>query len=306
MVDQTTAAFVRSALPEPRQRDLDRVLERTTSVGVSELVFRNGKGTFQPVLTAAAGDALAELAASLRIVPESFGHLMSVESHRLECFAGEQLLCTILLVGPSVLRWPDRWKSDAPLAEPEALADYFAARGYPNFRDELRRQEEAVQVHERRAAKWSSTWDPATPAGLSALVADLQHEHYAERSPAREKALRILAEDYPSVEAQVLSLLRWFGHALGPWSGYPSEESAPESLLEALPHEAIVRVVRDADLSPQQLDGAARFLCRWAHPTRRKRRQAKLPAEVRAKLWAYVLSTGDEDKIHRARKVLGS
>jgi hypothetical protein len=135
----------------------------------------------------------------------------------------------------------------------------------------------------------------------------LSSQRYAPDTSERDRALRILATAYPSTDLQIVALFGWYGHSLGPWSGYPSDEVVPEYLLEAFSHDEVLAAVRRASLTASQLEGAARFFCRWSYdPVRKKKANPPLlPADVRQKLWAYVKSTGDEDKIRQAQRIFG-
>jgi hypothetical protein len=307
MVDQQTAAFLRSDLSDPSQDVLDSVLARTIMVTLKELVFHEGRGTFQDVLKITSPEAVARLRSVLRLRAEPMGHLMTHESHQLECHAGKESLATILLIGPSVVRWPNRWKSDAVFADSDAVAAFFLSEGYARFREQLDEARVKAERRMREVAAWAHTWNAATPDGLADLVPELSFERYAPTSPSRDQALRALAVAYPSTDAQILALFRWYGHSRGPWSGYPSEESVPEYLLEAFPHDRVAAVAGRADLTENQLEGAARFLCHRVYDPVRKRprkRQA-IPAHVRERLWTYMKSTADADKIRRAEGILG-
>jgi hypothetical protein len=304
MIDQLTVSFLRSKLGDPIPDDLEDLLKRTTCIRVSELIVREGRGRFEPVLEFSSAADLAEFRNVLRVRSESRGHLMAMESHHIECLSGEHLLATLQLVGPGVLRWPDRWQSDAALVDQDALADFFKSHGYPQLRSTLDQAREQAARREVDVAAWRRTWEAAAPAGLLPLVEELDHNCYAPTSPGRDKALQILSNQDPTPEAQALTLFRWFGHSLGPWSGFPSSEMAPKSLLEMLPHEVLIAALRRDDLTVQQKEGAARFFC-WVSWERRSKNVPEIPADIRQRLWEYVQATGNEDKIRQASRVLG-
>lgn len=306
MIDQQTASFLRSSAPEPSQAMLDATLERIDRAILKELVFREKVRNWEPVLEITAPADLASLRSALRI-NSTQGHLMSIPSHALECRAADNSVATLELFGLYVLRWPDRWKSDAILTEPDALADFFALLGHRRFREDLDKRRVDGERRTREDEAWAKSWDAATPAGLAGLVESLSHERYALEAPERDRALRILGTVYPSAEEQILALFAWYGHALGPWSGFPSEEVVPEYLLEAFSQDVVVAAAQRSDLTANQLEGAARFFCRWAYdPVRKKKvKLPSLPADVRQKLRAYVTSAGDQNKIQRAQRILG-
>jgi hypothetical protein len=294
MADQATAAFLRCQLPDPAQVSVDALLSKTDSITLCELVVRDRKGTFEPVVVIESPEKMAEFRAIFRI-SSAGGHLMTFHEHEIRCFAGDKLMDTLALVRPSVLRWNKQWKSDATIEDPDALANFFARLGYKNLRDEIDRSRDELARHERRYEQWRRTWEAAMPAGLGALVEDLCHEQNSSKSEVRQKALRILSKAFPSREAQVLALFQWYGHSLGPWSGYPSSEAAPEYLLDTFEHQEIIYAALRPDLSVNQIEGAARFFARQKNPD--------IPAELRRKLTEYVQSTGDTDKIQRAARL---
>jgi hypothetical protein len=156
------------------------------------------------------------------------------------------------------------------------------------------------------AEAWARSWEAATPAGLGPLVDGLLWERFAPESPARDRALRVLAETHPTAEAQVLALLGWLGHGMGPWDGFTASEEVPVYLLEALPRDAVIAAVRRGGLTVNQLERAARFVCRWVPGRGWRKKRATVPEDVRETLWTHVRSTGDAQKIEQARRVLGA
>lgn len=304
-IDQQTAAFFRSDLPDPVPADVDDLLGRTTLVRVSELVFRDNAGRFEPLFEVARPAGLAAFRTALRVRPENYGHAMTIETHRVECLRGSESLATLELVVAYVLRWPGRWRSDGLVADPGAVGEVFAAHGCPALRAKLEwdRADEARRQAEYET--WLRTWEATVPPDLAPLVDDLSHEHYAAESPARDRALAVLADAYPSVSTRILALFAWFGHGTGPWNPCRSVELAPFCVLQAFPHETIIAALRRPDLTTQQLEGAARFLCQWVHPRWRPQHPPEIPADVRDRLWQHVLASGNEDKIRSAATTFG-
>jgi hypothetical protein len=103
-------------------------------------------------------------------------------------------------------------------------------------------------------------------------------------------------------------LLAWFGHCAGPWSGFPSAELVPQSLLECYPPDALVRALESAALNQQHLEGAIRFMCRWI-PESHRAPQKKLvelfrASPLREQLLQYVRSTGNEQKVRAVERRL--
>lgn len=303
VIDQQTVAFLRSNAPQPAQSILDELVDRSTRVRISELVIHGNRGIFEPILEISAPEDRAALRSALRI-EASEGHLMSFEDRRLEFFAGEHSLATLGLIGAYVLRWSNCWKTDAHLLDSDAIAEFFADRGCPELREELRRDRELDDGQAREAEQWQTSWNASMPSGLADLVQSLSEETEVPDAPSRRRALQILADCYPTTEARILALLAWFGHGLGRWSGFPSEECAPESLLETFDDADVLAAASHGGLSAQQLEGAARFFCRWIPPAKRRRHRLEIPRDLRQRLWAHVQRSGEVDKVARARPFL--
>jgi hypothetical protein len=72
-------------------------------------------------------------------------------------------------------------------------------------------------------------------------------------SDVSTQALGALRSAYPSEADTILALLAWFGQGKGPWSGYPSYEGIPETLLLDFSTAAIVRALESRERTPHEL-----------------------------------------------------
>ena len=150
MIDQRTAAFFRSNLPQPTQSVLDELVDHSTRILILESVLHGNRINFEPILEISAPEDRAALRSALRI-EASEGHMMSFEDRRLLFFAGEHSLATLGLIRAYVLRWSKRWKHDAHLLDPDAIAEFLAVRGHPELREELHRDRELDEGRAREA-----------------------------------------------------------------------------------------------------------------------------------------------------------
>jgi hypothetical protein len=150
VMDQMTADFLESTLPDPTQATLDEAFEGVTRVRLighreePTVVEYDGERyeanqmIFDVVCLDVTDPAsLAELAAALRIVDDhEYGHLMTIGLHHLELWVGDEHAHTIeLLYGWDTIRWPSVWKSDGPLAEPRRLENWLLGHGITDARD---------------------------------------------------------------------------------------------------------------------------------------------------------------------------
>src|SRR5262245_55003523 len=58
-------------------------------------------------------------------------------------------------------------------------------------------------------------------------------------------------------------LFGWFGSGQGPWSGFPMYEQVAEQLLLDFPTDALVEALTQHQITPTQLEGAARYFAGW-------------------------------------------
>jgi hypothetical protein len=308
LIDQATAAYLRSDCPRPSQADLDELFRTSTGVEVMELVFEARVGKFQPRLILTGPADLVALQTALAIADQSCGHLMTFGDVCLVFHRLDRTTARIEVVAGIHLRWTDRWQDDARLADPRALADVLASRGFMALRVRIERVATEEQERATEYAGWLKTWEPAIPVGLHSLVQDLGDGRDPTNPTFLAGARSALAEHYPSVDSQILVLLAWYGHGSGPWSGFPSVEQGPASLLEAFSADEFVQALDGSSLSRQHLEGAARFVARWV-PIPDRRTHRKLIDRVRAsgvrgQILEYVRSTGERTKIKAVESAL--
>ncbi len=105
----------------------------------------------------------------------------------------------------------------------------------------------------------------------------------------------------PDRGERVLALLEWFGSGSGPWSGFPSYESAAENLLLDYSTIDIISATRSNKLSPTQTEGAARLFAGWSFTRQRPEGLKELPEALKKELWFHSQNTKDKDKLRRAR-----
>jgi hypothetical protein len=134
-MDRMTADYLASTAPNPTQAALDAVLGRMTRARlVRSRLDENRRFQFDVVrLDVSDAAGLHELCACLRIdAGASAGHMMMIEDHRLEIWAGDECLAALGWLAGSRLRWWGVWKNDAQLAEPEQLRHWVAERLLPD------------------------------------------------------------------------------------------------------------------------------------------------------------------------------
>jgi len=110
-----------------------------------------------------------------------------------------------------------------------------------------------------------------------------------------------LERSIPDSGERILALLEWFGSGAGPWSGFPSYESAAENLLLDFSTVDLIAATQSKRLSPAQTEGAARLFGGWSFAQQRPEGLRELPDALKKDLWLHTQNTNDKDKFSRAR-----
>jgi hypothetical protein len=300
VMDRATADYLASTDPNPTQVSLDAVFSRATRVKLFASRVDESRHFQFDVLRLDVTDppSLTELHAALRIVedPNSFGHLMMIEDHRLELWSGAEHVTTLALLDWMAIRWDSVWKHDGSLADRLRFARWLAAHGVPDAR--LRREEDERRNAERRQR--IERWVEAMPLCLRPLWPDSLGGVRADIAPARA----LLATAVPDPVDRVRVLYGWFGAGAGPWSGFPAYEEVAERLLLAHP---VTELVRAADLATTEAEvlGAARLFGGWDFGQQREVDRRAVPAPLRIRMREAVERQGIADNLARFRNAFG-
>lgn len=185
------------------------------------------------------------------------------------------------------------WSSDAPVIEPEKWLKWFDDRNIPGPRKEY----EEMKAQEEKSKKSWDRWITAMPK---------------EIKPHWEKAIgqfgmvnigplvEVLENEMPDKTQRILVLLEWFGSGAGPWSGFPSYESAAEEMLLKYTTSDILAAIKATNLTLAQTEGTARFFGGFSFSKKHPNGLTELPDAIKKMLWNHVKSTKDKDKFERA------
>lgn len=120
-----------------------------------------------------------------------------------------------------------------------------------------------------------------------------------------EAARPTFAAAFPDPVERVCVLYGWYGSGAGPWSGYPSYESAVERLLMEYPIETLIRAVATDLATELELLGAARLFGGWDFGQKRKADRSRCPESLRARMLREVERQGIADNLDRFRHTFG-
>lgn len=298
VMDQMTADWLASTDPNPTQAALDAAFTRITRVRlVGYRIDENRIFQFDVVRLDVSDPAtLTELRECLRISEDSdsFGHVMSIEGHRLELWIGEQQLPSLALLSWVALRWPSVWRHDAWLVDPRRFEALLLQCGIP---DAQQQREE----NERREIEWQQyreRWERTMPPCLRPLWP----EQLGDMSPDSQTARTLLATAIPDPVERVRALYGWFGSGAGPWSGFPSYEAVAEGLLLEYSVETLIRAGEGNTATETELLGAARLFGGWNFGQKRKDDRKHCPESLRTRMLLVVERQGIADNIDRFRR----
>lgn len=275
--------FVSGAL-RPRQEDLDRVLDGATRVRV--LVRNTVRGdrsreASEDTVHADVSDptALEELRSCLRIL-DTGGHMLCPTDLALEVHGPEGSRALIGVIDIALLRWRDRWKTDAQLVAPEALGEWIARHGSAEpLRASRERAEQArrAQEAERRAR---ASWEAAMPPCLRPVWRQIVSEE-AERMGADHQAdlapgITALCSASTDRERTIADLLAWAGTCSSPAGRTGADLVVFRLLREFASDDDLVRCLA-AGPGDRAIEGAAALLTWLPHA------RAVTPGGVRAR-----------------------
>lgn len=227
------------------------------------------------------------------IKPDEWFHCMCIGTPAIYLYKDEKLLAQITNHHGQSVRC-SLWGSDAAIADTETWLKWFDDRKI----DQPRKEVEEMRNSQEQSDRDSKRWVAAMPKGLKPVWKNSLGQFGDVNTEPLVKALR---ESIPQKKDQILDLLQWFGSGAGPWSGFPSYESAAEKLLLEYHIAEIVSVI-DNKLTAEQIEGAARLFGGWDFSQKHPKGLEQVPADIKKTLWDHVKDTKDEDKLGRATR----
>jgi hypothetical protein len=276
-----------------------RLVDGVTRVRVIAGGVADGRALGTDVVCELVGDDARGVLERLAVAqPAGPYHCMCRGDPALELWAGDSRRATIGVHHGVSVR-VDGWWSDAPLRDGEGLLRWLAERGAPEpLAVWTAERAERARGEVRRAA-----WLAGAPAGLRERLAALEGAGQmlprflkATDEDVRAAVDAVRAELGADTEA---ALLRWFGGAGGPWSGYPAYESVAEVLLQRVAIERVIAAGASEDEAV--LMGVARFVARHGAAPRERR---MIGEELRGRLAGLVQHRGDVDMQQRLAAAL--
>jgi len=299
----------------PSQRSLNLIFERVTRIRILKEGVSQGKalGT-ELLLEETDPQAIFTLRECLAIVedPHSFGHCMCLGDQALELYAGDRLRATIGLHHGRSIRW-EVWKYDALLVDGKCYLNWMAERGVTGPLEVYLESQRREEIQRQALTRWQQAMPEclypfademlSTSGGMATFI-PLVHQgppgRIEEVISKLGSLLNALALAYPDVQERILGLFQWYGSGLGPWSGFPAYERITEELLLAFPLDQVLHALTHSELTPIQLEGAARFFAGYYFRRYRSSENQQIPSALKKRLLEHSLDSEDEDKIQRA------
>ena len=191
-------------------------------------------------------------------------------------------------IGSSV--WQGEWEN----ADPERWLHWFDSRGITSAREEFNEKREQL----KNAAAAEKRWQRAMPSSIKPLWENAlkQYDAIQGRYPEVQSMDSALQQQYPDTNKRIQALMNWYGSGTGPWSGTPPSEAIVVMLLKQYPTASLIQVARAKNLTPQELEGASRFLA--GTPS--------IPEDVRQRLLEHCLGSSDRDEVEWAKRVFAA
>lgn len=324
----TEASFLKalhSKLPDPSQRSLDQILEKTNRVRVYDGGEIKGKPLGKELLLDTQKSAvLQSLKDSLKIIedPEFYARDLCLGDPCIELLHDKKPLAVLGFHHGRAIRFSKAWKFDGTLVNGRRLTNWFADNGIEgplqSFERELRQKRRA----DADLQKWSASmpecfrnyWTDVLAGGTNMLIFSpepsptdaLRAGVEMSSNQTLDRLLSVLKEDLGDTEICALVLLQWYACGSGPWTGYPSYEELPAQLLLQIPTKTIVQALQRKDVSEAELNGAARFFASHIFRSTKPQDLNLLDEHLKQTLLSIVLKSDDEDQQKRARLAFSS
>ncbi len=296
-------SLLASDKPFPTQKLLNDMMSSANRIRIIDAGMEGGKAMKGEVLLDTENPKdITEFRSLLSIIEDhrAFGYCMCLGEPTIEFYKDKKLIATIALHHGRSIRW-NEWKADVILKDNEKLLDWLANHHVKKPKQEYEEDVRLEKESEKRYEKWLS----AMPAPIRVRWEKIDWSTTIEPSQKTLDDLWSVANaSFPDRKDLVLSLITWYGSGAGPWSGFPSYESAPEELLLRIDTREIVKNVLDENLSVSQLEGTARYLCGWSFHKKKPEDKALIPEDLKQRILAHVKKQNDKDKITRAQKSL--
>lgn len=265
-------------------------IKQADKIVVSESPMKDAKVLF----TSTAPKDIAEFNDALTVAPpKGWFHCMCIGTPAVRLYRGDTELALVTNHHGRSVRC-SLWTSDAMLKDPEKWLLWFDARNLPEPRKEVDDMAARAKQGEISYARWCAAMPKSLQPRWERATRD-------EVLPNVKPLRAALAKEFPDTGQRILALFSWYGSGAGPWSGFPSYESAAEELLLDIPTLDLIAAAQADNLTETQLEGAARLFAGWSFSQRRPDDRKTLPAALKKKLLDYSLKSKDEDKLGRAK-----
>ena len=221
-------------------------------------------------------------------------HCMCIGEPSVHIFSGDEELVQVTNHHGLSIRC-SLWDSDARILDVEKWLSWFDDRGIDGPRKEVEETRVREAAQDRNWKKWIS----AMPEGLRPVWEDSLDGFGDVDTAALRDALKT---SVAGKAGQIRALLTWFGSGAGPWSGFPSYESAAEELLLDYEISEIVEAMDIGNLTHEQAEGAARLFGGWNFSRKYPKGTRRIPGDIKRALWNHVKQTEDQDKRARAKR----
>jgi len=296
IADPLFVEYLNSPKPLPTQESLDDLFRQTTRVRVLGGGMIQDRALDAPVLLECDNQPSLETlqtAMAIQDNQDEMNHCMCLGWPTLEFYHHETLIGTIGMHHGQSIRW-SAWKPDADLRDSIALLRWLEERGVDGPMKEYQNLIEARREREQQAQRWRE----AMPPCLRPFFPEIRRDGRINYQQLNER----LSEAYPDIFVRARELFALHGSGAGPWSGYPSYESATEKLLQNMPTETLIEALNGLSLTFEQTEGAARYFAGWSFHKHKPEDAARLPVYLREFLWEHSRQSTNADNVERARR----
>ncbi len=285
LISPEVMEFYNSKLPSPKPLDLEKLIEKTDKVTISERSIKNGKIEYPIVYSTNTKQDIKTIGKKLEIKTDLFGHILDGGDFFFNFITKDGKKHQIEYIAKTHIRWKEKWKDDAELKDHVALLEWFNNLG---IEKPLIEYNEALIREEKYQIEFKNWTDKSPQAIINAINNDYIFDY--------DKIYSELIKEIPNENDLILEMYNLYGCGFTSWNGFPVIELIPHEVLLKFETKKLLKVDNISNLSEEQKHGMARFFSSGDFYRKTKNEIVKLPTDLVQAILDHLLELGDNEK----------
>ncbi len=299
VISSEVMAYFNSTLPSPNPKDLEKLIDETVKIIISDRIVEVGRDELFPICDINDKKGIEKAGEHLAIQQEPGGHILDGGYTIFDFYTKQKETHRIEFLGAGSIRWKEKWKEDARLKDGKKFLDWLYDLGVEK---PLNEYHEAIKREEIREKRYND-WLHAAP---SSILTRLENDADFIFNYDADELLKALRKEFTNDIDLVINLFELYGTGFTEWNGYPINENIPEAILLKFPIKFVQELSTKYELTKTQKHGIARFFGMADFDERQKLEVKKLSTDFKNELLEHVARFHDQYKKDRIKRALFS